>query len=164
MLTNQEKEELVRLMRKAEFPLPQDVFNAWCVNFTVPCIEFALVRNGVSGREIFLTHRADEFYNGWHIPGAVIQAGEKVKEVLKRVAQNELQGAQCTPRFLSWFEYVKGTGVGKSMRGHTIALVFFAEAPNTLRESNVAKFFPLSEIPGDLISEHVPVVEAVRKA
>lgn len=149
-------------MRKVEFPLPQDVFNAWCVNFTVACVEIALTRDGANEREIFLTYRRDEFYDGWHIPGAVIQEGEEVEDVLKRVARDELEGARFAPKFFSWFEYLKGTEVGESARGNAISLVFSAEAPDTLRESELAKFFPLSDVPGNLISEHVPVVEAIR--
>ena len=163
-LNHEEKEELVRLMRKAEFPLPRDVFNAWCENFTVPCIEVVFLRDGVNGRELFLTYRDDGYFKGWHIPGAVIQAGENVEEVLRRIARDELQGVEFTPRFFSWFECLKVTGVGESARGHVITLIFSAEAPDTLRESELAKFFPLSKTPGDLITEHVPIIEELRKA
>lgn len=149
-------------MRKVEFPLSNDMFNAWCVNFTVACVEIALIRDSANGREIFLTYRRDEFYDGWHIPGAVIQAGEKVEDVINRVARDELGGAQFTPQFFSWFEYLKGTRVGESARGNAISLIFSAEAPEDLRESELAKFFPPSNIPRDLITEHVPVVEAIR--
>ena len=163
MLTAKEQGQLVRLMRKAEFPLPREVFNAWCENFTVPCIELAIVRKTMNDRELFLTYREDEFYKGWHIPGAVIQPGEKVEDVFERISRDELQGAKCAPRFFAWLEYLKGTGEGQSARGHTIALIFSADAPEMLRESNHAKFLPLSKIPGDLISEHMPIVKVLRK-
>ena len=161
-LTNEEKIELMRLMYKAEFPLPRDLFYAWCQNFAVPCVEIAILREGANEREIYLTYRDDEFFKGWHIPGAVVQAGETVEEVFERIARDELQGAECTRRFFSWFEYLQGSGAGQSARGHAISLVFSADAPSTIRESDTAKFFPFSKIPDDLISEHVPVVDALR--
>ena len=163
-LTPEEQEIAASLLSKATFPLSRDLFNAWCGSFVVPCVEIALLRNGEKGREIFLIYRHDEFFKGWHIPGSVIQPGQTIAVMLKKVADNELQHAQLRPQFLSWFEHMKGNAPNESARGHVISLVFVSEVPESLIESEIEKFFPLTDVPGDLLPEHISVIEKIKVA
>ncbi|MFA6432640.1 MAG: NUDIX domain-containing protein [Candidatus Paceibacterota bacterium] len=164
MLASQEQNELIKLMGKVTFPLPPEVFSAWCLAFPTIAAELAVMRNNDGVREIFLTYREDEFFKGWHIPGSIHLPNEKFEDTLDRVITSEMGMSSSTPyEFYRWFQYQPGNGIGESPRGDVITLMFVCEKPGNVEESDIAKFFPLTEMPEDLLLIHIPIIQALKE-
>lgn len=156
-LTKKEEQQLVALMEKVEFPLSEDVFLAWASNFTTSAVELIACKGEGADTKVFLTYREDVYFKGWHIPGTVLLPGESVENALARIEAKELFAEVKDQTFFSWFERKKGTGYGQSPRGQELVLVFKGVASNKIQETDTAKFFLLSQLPPDLLSEHDPV-------
>lgn len=161
-ITPEEQKELVRLIEKLELPLPLDVFYAWQNVFASMCAEILLVREKDNKLEVFLEYREDKFFKGWHIQGRIHMPPEKIEDTLNRVIRDEVQASVTTPEFFGWFEHPKGKEINESPRGHAFALVYIARPKEMPKENGTRKFFPINEIPKDILPEHVPVIVKLR--
>ncbi len=161
-LTPEESKELARLMKKVTFPVTPEVFDAWCEFFTINTVEIALMRNNAAGeREVFLTYRKDNYFDGWHIPGSVIRPGDSVQVVIDRVTKKELEMEISTPTYLRWFEREKGIGKDLCPRGQEISLLFSSELIGEPHEHEHGKFFSFSNLP-KLIPQHPVLIDHLK--
>lgn len=162
MLSQGEQNKLIKLMEKISFPTPISVFKAWCKVFGVICTEVAVVKNGKNGPEVFLTYRNDEFFNGWHIPGAVHLPNENIDSTLKRVLRTEIKMRVNKPRFFGYFERMKGNGTNQSKRGYELSTFFTCRLMGKAAESDNEKFFPLNNLPKNTMTAHLPILRKMR--
>ncbi len=163
-LTPEESLQLAALMQKVEFPVSQEVFNEWCANFSIGTAEIALFRINpkTKEKEVFLTYRKDRFFDGWHFPGSVILPGKTVQDTLNKVIKSELGSMQMTePKYLTWFERVKGRD--KEVRGQELSIFHVASTSAEDGETETAKFFALNNIPENLILEHRVVIDYLKE-
>lgn len=158
-LTEEEQFELVRLMHKLKFPVPLPVFEAWCKTFGIVCAEVAVFRDIGNGPEILLIYRKDKFFDGWHIPGCVHLPLECIQDTLRRVLEKEIMVEVDKPIFYKWFERLQGDGDGQSKRGYELSLVFTTNILGEFRENENEKFFPISNLPSNIVKGHIPIVE-----
>lgn len=162
-LTPEESKQLAALMQKVEFPVPVEVFNEWCANFTIGTAEIALFRVNpkTKEKEVFLTYRKDRFFDGWHFPGSVILPGKTVQDTLNKVIKTELGSITITdPKYLTWFERVKGRDEG--LRGQELSLFYISYTEANI-ETEAEKFFSLKNIPKNLIPAHIVVVDYLKE-
>ncbi len=158
-LTPQDAQELLRLIPQATFPLPREVFEAFCFNFITVAVEIALFREKNDTQEVFLTYREDPLFSGWHIPGSVIRPNESITETVQRVQDEEFAMEISAPVFHSWHERMKGEKVGDSVRGHEYGFLYTSELVGEARETETEKFFPVNAIPKDLLRVHTRIVQ-----
>lgn len=162
-LTKNEQNELVRLMKKIEFPAPVEIFNTWHNVFGIVCAELVVLRQKNGIYEIFLEYRNDQFFCGWHIQGRVHFPNEKIMDTLDRVIKEEVRTIVTTPKFFGWFEYPKGNDIGQCERGHAFSFVFISKPKKMPTTNATRKFFPLNQLPKNLLKGHVPVIKAISK-
>jgi hypothetical protein len=162
-LTTKEEKQLLDLMGKIKFPVSKEIFDAWCSNFTINTVELAVIRINKSGvKEIFLTYRQDQFFDGWHIPGSVVLPTETVESKLKKLINKEFADMVVSePKFFCWFERVVGRD--KELRGQEMGLLFCADFLDRFVESEKEKFFSFDTIPSNLIEEHKVLIESLKK-
>lgn len=106
------------------------------------CVELVVVRN----HEVLLTHRKDEFFQGWHTPGTYIGPGETFQETAQRCADKEIK---CKVRFIKQLATFSHPD---SPRFHDVSILILCEIADG--EPQACEWF--SECPSDLISVHQP--------
>lgn len=158
-LSEDEQKKLVELMEKVNFPTPLPIFEAWCKTFGILCAEVIVKRNNNGAEEIFLVNREDKFFSGWHIPGCVHLPSEGINETLNRVLEKEVLMKVDKPIFYNWFERMHGENDGQSKRGYEFSLVFTVNVLGECRESENEKFFPVSNLPSNIVKGHIPIME-----
>jgi len=161
-LSAEEIMHLSALMKKVEFPVPKEIFDVWCSNFTINTVELGVIRTNESGeKEIFLTYRKDAFFDGWHIPGSVILPGETVEDKIEKLIKSEFKEMNISkPSFFSWFERVIGRDEG--LRGQEMGLFFIADFFEGFNELESEKFFSFESIPYNLIEEHKILIDQLK--
>lgn len=148
-LTKTESAELARLLRKAKWPIPKDVFQA-LVNKTVSVpIELAVLNKT---DRILMFYRKDEEYDGYHIPGTVVRDDETVKEAVQRLQSEVVGGATNLVRNIGWTEIPKGSGAGENPTRHEISLLWMARIEGEYRGNG--DFFSLDHLPQNTLSHH----------
>ena len=163
-LTSHEQTELIRLMDKLAFPVPEPVFEAWCRVFGTVVVEVVVIRENKKTSEIFLEYREDKFFKGWYIPGCVHLPQESFQDTLRRVLKKELHIKSCTTKFFGWFERPYGDRKGQSKRGHETSLVFVCRAKQTLKENDMSKFFALPSLPKNIMHHQLPIIKNLKKS
>jgi ADP-ribose pyrophosphatase YjhB (NUDIX family) len=150
MLTEKELKQLTILLGKIDNPsigLPQPVFDA--LTKIVPFIgcELAVVNDK---KEVLLTWREDQWWNGWHFPGGLMRHNESIETRIQEVASGELGTRVDKYDFLFYKEYVDHP------RLHAVSLVFLCTIDTRPKDGTFFK-----EMPRDIIDEHKELWEKV---
>src|SRR3989344_322546 len=151
MITNEENLELVRLLKKVEWPVPLDLFDAICNNLSVNPIDLAVIRKGDEGYEVFMNYREDIFFKGWHFPGSIILPGRTIMSVLEDVIEREVgtsaEGLKF--EFVGFHQFMKGSGFGECPRGQEVDLfhVVFLDQEIKIETDDTRRFFPINKFP-----------------
>ena len=162
VLTKQEESELIRLLGKMKFPVSQELFFAWSKTGTTVSADVIVMRKTASGYEAFLTYRDDPFFKGWHVPGSIRLPSEKWDDTLKRVLVGELGlPADTKTDFFKWFDHPYGTKVGENPRGSVISIYSTCMDPGNVTENDIGRFFPVSKIPKNILTVHIPIMKAL---
>lgn len=166
MLTEVENRQLIELLGRLTWPVPPDVFDAICENFSVTPIELAVVRDGKEGPEIFMIYRNDAYFKGWHITGSIIIPGRTVDFVLKDIITREVDISLAEPHFefVRFRQAMKGNGPDQSRRSQEVSLIHVLRLPNGtgIPLDAERRFFPLDQLPEDIIAHHVNILADVR--
>ncbi len=148
-LTKSEIDQLVQLLAKVRIPAPYPVFLALGKVLPIVAVDIAYMKDE---NHILLTHRTDEFYDNWHIPGNILWYQETPEHALARVAKKEL-GIQIK----------RGEFVGVSNeftpREQSIVLLFKVIAKTKPKHGT---FFHLDRLPKDFLKEQMPEIEQLR--
>ncbi|HEY4499716.1 MAG TPA: NUDIX domain-containing protein [Candidatus Paceibacterota bacterium] len=148
-LTGAEIKTLVRLLKKVKLPAPYPVFIALCKSVPLIAIDLAVMPDD---QHVLLTHRKDEFYDGWHIPGSILRYGEKVEDAFKRVARQELNISISNPSFNYYFVY-------HGKREFGIALLFTAKPKTKIK---IGEYFLLSQMPKNFLEVQIPEINYLK--
>ncbi|OGZ15172.1 MAG: hypothetical protein A3J08_02850 [Candidatus Lloydbacteria bacterium RIFCSPLOWO2_02_FULL_51_11] len=151
--------DALKILGEKGFPVPPQVFDAWCgACITVP-IELAVLRKASDGTpEVLMIHRDDKFFLGWHIPGSILLPGETEEIVFRRLARKEVIGRISPPQFIDRMHTMKGN---ENSRGQEVSLLFACFFEN--QQSPVGQFFPLHNPPEDTIGEHKPFLKRIAR-
>ncbi len=116
--------------------------------FALPYIELCIVRrNAESGWvQILLTHRTDEHWHGWHIPGGLWRTPWSFSQGLSSIFERELgSGVEfrllCTGQFCKWEQHPYG---------HPISHIAIIEAAG-IAENETTRWF--DGVPPDMIAD-----------
>lgn len=157
--------ELLAKLRENGWPIPPEAFHAVCETFITNPVELALTREGEHGAEIFLTHRSDEYFTGWHIPGTVLRPGENAEQALKRLIEHEIGAVVSAPALVRAYDRMKGSGEGECPRGQEVARVYHARFTerHTVKENDAARFFLLDGDMSEVIPLHRPLIQFLQE-
>lgn len=81
---------LLRKLRNSGLVPPRMPYPVWLEIagiFPLGAVEVLITKNG---KDFLLTKRRDEYWNGWHIPGGFVLAGESFAQSCNRLALKEL--------------------------------------------------------------------------
>jgi hypothetical protein len=156
-----EREELlVRLLERLKWGpgrlVPPEVFTAICSALTTTGIELVVVRY-LSARPCVLLFRrsnTDKFYAGqWHTPGSLFYGHETPESVLQRLMERELRRLPVLPPRkvgCNWFNTPRGAEVTQ-----------LYVTISTDDHVGLGEWFPLSDLPDNLIDHHRVLMEQV---
>ena len=149
-LTPKEIKDLVRLLKKVSLPAPYPIFIALCRSVPMVAINVAVMPDK---ERILLTHRKDDFYDNWHIPGSILCYKESPKDAIDRVCREELSLKAGKPRFVGYFNEYDG-------RGHVLVLLY---AVRPVKEPKIGTYFKVDKFPADLIKCQRKEIEHLNK-
>lgn len=71
--------------------VPDEVWFPAQAAFALPYVEMAIIRrNALDEVQILLTHRADQHWLGWHIPGSLWRTPQTLEQCIVSIAKAEL--------------------------------------------------------------------------
>lgn len=112
------------------------------------------------GRPIVLIERLNPPH-GWAIPGGFVDVGETVESAAVREAQEETSLNVTLKGLLGCY-----SRPGRDPRGHTVSLVYIAEAQGEPRAQDDAKnlvICSLDELPAPLAFDHAKILQDYRR-
>lgn len=135
----------------------REVFEALSRTSPRIAIEAVALRKREGVIEVFLTRRPpdDVYANLLHVPGTIIRNKEKFTETWERLEEEFRAPVVSEPKLVEVFNNLK------ERRGHFISLVFACEISG---EPATGKFFPIANLPDDLIDHHRPMIIAAAEA
>lgn len=162
-LSPSEQRELVALLRRlaqaggAMPTTPRPIWDA--LAGVVP--RLAVELGFFDGEAILLSHRDDETWQGWHIPGGFVGCGENLASACRRIAQRELGEFGMTVELVgvvgsfAWPDHPCGSVL-------SLLCVCRSEAsPRAARGSRMDFFV---ELPQPMIRHHAGMVAEFRRA
>lgn len=111
------------------------------------CVELVIVRDD----KVLLTHRKDEFFDGWHTPGTYIGPGETFEEAAQRCANKEIKASVRVLRHIAVF-------LNDNPRFSDLSNLLLCEMKE---EPQDGTWF--TECPTDLIPEHQKFWSVIQK-
>lgn len=134
-------------MRKA----PKNEYDRFRKYFAFPCVDLVIL----DGNAVLLTKRTRNPYRGyWHLPGSIIHRGEKIDDVVRRSAKQELGLVVTKKQFLGVYESL-------DKFRHDVAHGFLVSVRHgkikTDAQSSEFKFF--SRLPSKIIPHHRLVIK-----
>ena len=157
-LTEMESKTLVSLMKKVEFPISPEMFDAWCGSFVTNPIELAVLRVRDGCQEVFMIYRNDAFYVGWHMPGSIYLPGNTVQQVIQRLVKREIKQEISATKFVGYVEVSKA----ENPRGQELSLLFVSWLVGNNDVSH-GKFFPLENPPPNTLEHHKKLLQLVAR-
>lgn len=150
-MTDEQKSELINLLqtlKKEGLVPPKMPYEIWLEIgrlFPLPAVEVIITK---TGKDFLLTERHDKFWNGLHIPGGYVLAGESIAQSCNRIAQKEL-GIDVK------FEKVIDAHAWEvETQGKPISIICVCKP---LGKPNDGKYY--SKIPAETIKEHQPFLK-----
>jgi ADP-ribose pyrophosphatase YjhB (NUDIX family) len=168
MLTDPEIKTFIELIKKLQWPVSPDIFDALCEALIMCPIELAVIRNGNKGPELLLHHRVkDKYFDGttWHMPGTIMKPGQTPETAFAALIEREVGKVTTEPEYIGTYDIPKGVGFGECARGQERSRFFVVRISqnDTINLNETKKFVPLSEITDDLlISNHQLYVRELR--
>lgn len=112
--------------------------------------ELLIVRDGMLGREVFLTKRPandPEWPNAWHFPGTIMRIKDSFETIKLRLAKNEL-GLTKLPGETQFLTMLFDEDKPRGNTLHTFHTLYVEK----IFENEYGTFFPLSQLPEHMIA------------
>ncbi|MDQ3017021.1 MAG: NUDIX domain-containing protein, partial [Bacteroidota bacterium] len=106
---------------------------------------------------VFLVYRKDKEYDGYHMPGTVVNDWEGVLDAKKRLVEGEvaIQGLTITdPQPIGWLEVQRGNGPHTDHSRHGLSLLHVAHFSSTFVPKNGAGFYSFDALPKNTLISH----------
>ncbi len=155
-LTNTEQLQLANLLKRVQWPLHPEVFDALMNTVVSVPIELAVFNdNG----HILMMYRKDHAYEGWHIPGTVLRHTEDVSHAIERLLTHEVKMSVTPPVQLGYTEIKRGNAFGEDPNRHQISLLHVCWTRGTIHSEH--QFFPPTRLPEETLSHHKKLIQKI---
>lgn len=164
-LNEKEKKELVILLEKVESTeIKGDIWHQLVKKFITVPIELCILDDD---NRIFMVYRKDREFDGYHMPGSVVNDWETVEEAKARLVKGEINdgaGIEITePISIGWLDSPKDAGPAEPSPRHGVLLLHIAYFHGTFSPREGMGFFPLDNIPENTLGCHKFLVTFLRK-
>lgn len=164
-LNVQEKEELAILLEKIEnTEITGEIWHQLVKKFITVPIELCIFDDQ---NRIFLVYRKDREFNGYHMPGSVVNDWETVAEALKRLVKSEINndaGIEITePKSIGWLDSPRNIIPSETLTRHGILLLHVAYFHGTFPPQKGMGFYPLDVLPDNILECHRYLVPFLKR-
>ncbi len=155
-LTDDEKEELANLLKKANnVEIRGEIWHQLVVKFITVPIELCILNER---NEVFLVYRKDREFDGYHMPGTVVNDWEDVTTARTRLVHGEVMigaGFSITdPHPIGWLEVGRGEEPYQDRHRHAVSLLHIARTTSEFTPREGMGFYPFDEIPKNTLGHH----------
>lgn len=155
-LTDQEKKELVVLLEKIEnTEIRGEIWHQLVKKFITVPVELCILDDN---DRVFLVYRKDQEFDGYHMPGSVVNDWETVEEARARLIQDEVvtgAGIEITePEPIGWVESVREAGPAEASTRHGVLLLHIARFRGDFIAREGMGFYAFDAIPSNTLGCH----------
>lgn len=155
-LTDEEKKELAHLLEKAEnVEIRGEIWHQLVKKFITVPIELCILNEE---NKVFLVYRKDREFDGYHMPGTVINDWETVDEACNRLIKKEVaEGAGLTittPISIGWLEVRRGNKPEESKTRNAISLLHVAKVFGKPLLKEGSGFYAFDALPENTLGHH----------
>lgn len=155
-LSDDDKKLLTSLLERAKnTDITGEIWHQLVKKFITVPVELCVLD---SENRIFLVYRKDREFDGYHLPGTIVNDWETVHDARVRLMQGEIQkDAGFTisyPESIGWVEVRRGEGEYESRTRNTIALLHIARIEGDFTPKDGYGFYALSDIPENTLRDH----------
>ena len=164
-LTDEEKKELAHLLEKAEnIEIRGEIWHQLVKKFITVPIELCILNED---NKVFLVYRKDREFDGYHMPGTVINDWETVEEACKRLIKKEVtEGAGLTitePVSIGWLEVRRGDKPEESKTRNAISLLHVAKIVQEPVLQEGTGFYAFDALPENTLGHHLYILKFFKK-
>jgi ADP-ribose pyrophosphatase YjhB (NUDIX family) len=155
-LSEQEKKELSRLLGNIDSTdIRGEVWHQLVTKFITVPIELCILDKN---NRVFLVYRKDKEYDGYHMPGTVINDWETVETACKRLVEGEvMRDAGLTisyPEPIGWVEVTRNLSSATYHPRHGIALLHIAHLKGGISSEGSHGFYDFGNLPENILECH----------
>ncbi len=155
-LSVEEKEQLAKLLERAESTdIKGDIWYEIVKKFITVPVELCVLDQE---NRVFLVYRKDQEFDGYHMPGTVVNDWETVNEARMRLVKGEVvrdAGFQVTPpESIGWLEVRRGEGPYENRTRNAVSLLHIAHLIGGFTPKEGLGFYPFDAIPENTLGSH----------
>ena len=155
-LTENEEKELASLIEKAEsIEIRGEIWHQLVKKFITTPIELCILDD--EGK-VFMVYRKDREFDGYHIPGSVVNDWETVEGACNRLVQSEIitdAGIEITePKPIGWIDSPRDVWPDEVSTRHGISLLYIAYFHGEFLPKEGMSFFTFDSIPDNTLGGH----------
>ncbi len=155
-LTDGEKKELADLLERVDnVQIRGEIWHQLVKKFITVPIELCILD---SKNRVFLAYRKDQEFDGYHLPGTVINDWETVHEAGIRLMKGEVMrdaGFKITKlEPIGWLEVRRGNGPEESRTRNAVSLLHVAKLVGKFKPKEGMGFFPFNDYPKNTLGHH----------
>ncbi len=156
-LTDTEKVQLATLLERAESSdIKGGIWYEMVKKFITVPIELCILD---TESRVFLVYRKDREFDGYHLPGTVVNDWETVHDARLRLIQGEIKkdaGFDISyPESIGWLEVRRGNRPDCNPTRHTAALLHITHVKGDVVPTEGSGFYSFDDIPFNTLPDHV---------
>ena len=164
-LDEEEKKQLAHLLEKVDnVQIRGEIWHQLVKKVITVPIELCITDED---NNVFLVYRNDREFDGYHMPGTVINDWETVEEACIRLVQGEVirdAGIIITkPHSIGWLEVRRGNGPEESKTRNAVSLLFTAKLVSGFTPQEGRGFYSLGNLPENTLGHHKFILRYFRK-
>ena len=155
-LDENDKEQLAHLLERAKnTDIKGEIWHQLVKKFITIPVELCVLDNE---NKVFLVYRKDREFDGYHLPGTIVNDWETVHDARVRLMQGEIQkdaGFMISyPESIGWIEVRRGEGECESRTRNTVALLHIARIQGEFTKNEGYGFYAFDDIPNGTLRDH----------
>lgn len=164
-LDEEEKKQLAHLLEKVDnVQIRGEIWHQLVKKIITVPIELCITDEN---NNVFLVYRKDREFDGYHMPGTVINDWETVEEACNRLVKGEvIRDAGITissPYSIGWLEVRRGLKEEESTTRNAISLLFTARLEGDFVPQEGKGFFSFDNLPENTLGHHKFILRYFRK-
>lgn len=155
-LDEDEKKEFVNLLEKVDnIQIRGEIWHQLVKKFITVPIELCILDDQ---DKVFLVYRKDREFDGYHMPGTVVNDWETVKEARLRLVNGEVirdAGFQVSePEPIGWIEVRRGDGAEENKTRNAVSLLHVSRLQGDFQKKEGIGFFAFDSLPENTLGCH----------
>lgn len=164
-LQESDKVQLAKLLERAKnTDIKGEIWYQLVKKFITVPVELCVLDHE---NRVFLVYRKDREFDGYHLPGTIVNDWETVHDARLRLVQGEIKkdaGFDISyPEPIGWLEVRRGEGEYESRTRNTVALLHIARLVGDFTPQEGYGFYAFDDIPKNTLPDHKFILNYFRR-